>query len=116
LIVLGVIVLFILVTLAKTIRVVPQARAGVVERLGRYSRTLMPGLAIVIPFVDRIRQLQDMREQVVSFQPQPVIAGQPRRQHRFGQLLPDHRPEGGNVRDQRPGERVDLLTVTTLPT
>ena len=73
LIVLAVIVVFILITLAKTIRVIPQARAGVVERLGRYSRTLTPGLAIVIPFVDRVRQLVDLREQVMSFDPQPVI-------------------------------------------
>jgi regulator of protease activity HflC (stomatin/prohibitin superfamily) len=44
-----------------------------VERFGRYSRTLTPGLAIVVPFVDRVRPLLDLREQVVSFQPQPVI-------------------------------------------
>ncbi len=44
-----------------------------IERLGRYNRTLAPGLAIVIPFVDRLRPLIDLREQVVSFQPQPVI-------------------------------------------
>jgi regulator of protease activity HflC (stomatin/prohibitin superfamily) len=73
LIVLAVIVLFVLILLAKTIRVIPQARAGVVERLGRYSRTLTPGLAIVVPFVDRVRPLLDLREQVVSFDPQPVI-------------------------------------------
>src|ERR1700704_3784251 len=59
--------------LAKTVRVIPQARAGVVERLGRYSRTLTPGLTIVIPFVDRVRPLLDLREQAVSFDPQPVI-------------------------------------------
>ena len=73
LIVLAVIVLFVLVTLARTIRIIPQARAGVVERLGRYSRTLNPGLAIVVPFVDRIRDTVDLREQAVSFPPQPVI-------------------------------------------
>jgi regulator of protease activity HflC (stomatin/prohibitin superfamily) len=60
-------------TLWRTIRIVPQARAGVVERLGRYSRTINPGLTIVVPFVDRIRDMVDMREQVVSFDPQPVI-------------------------------------------
>src|SRR5213076_564353 len=64
---------FVLLVLARTIRIVPQARAGVVERLGRYSRTLNAGLAIVVPFVDRIRVTVDLREQVVSFQPQPVI-------------------------------------------
>src|SRR5213076_3027658 len=73
LIVLAVIALFVLVVLAKTVRVVPQARAGVVERLGRYSRTLTPGLALVVPFIDRVRPLLDLREQVVSFPPQPVI-------------------------------------------
>jgi regulator of protease activity HflC (stomatin/prohibitin superfamily) len=52
---------------------VPQARAGVVERFGRYSRTLNAGLTIVVPFVDRIREVIDLREQVVSFKPQPVI-------------------------------------------
>src|SRR5512132_300013 len=73
LIVLLVVAFLVLLTLARTIRIVPQARAGVVERLGRYSRTLQPGLTIVVPFVDRIREMIDLREQVVSFQPQPVI-------------------------------------------
>ena len=53
LIVLLVVALFVLFVLARTIRIIPQARAGVVERLGRYSRTLTPGLSIVVPFVDR---------------------------------------------------------------
>jgi len=73
LIVLLVVAALVLVVLARTIRIVPQARAGVVERLGRYSRTLNAGLAIVVPFVDRIRDMIDLREQVVSFDPQPVI-------------------------------------------
>src|SRR5256884_2759409 len=73
LIVLLVVAALVLFTLARTIRIVPQARAGVVERLGRYSRTLTPGLAIVVLFVDRIRDMIDLREQVVSFDPQPVI-------------------------------------------
>nr|WP_129662941.1 SPFH domain-containing protein [Phytoactinopolyspora endophytica] len=64
---------FVLVALAKSVRIVPQARAGIVERLGRYQRTLTPGLAIVVPFVDRVLPLVDLREQVVSFPPQPVI-------------------------------------------
>src|SRR6266436_2068058 len=72
-IVIAIVAVIVLVTLARTIRIVPQARAGVVERLGRYSRTLNAGLAIVVPFVDRIREMIDLREQVVSFQPQPVI-------------------------------------------
>jgi regulator of protease activity HflC (stomatin/prohibitin superfamily) len=73
LIVLLVVAGLVLLTLGRTIRIIPQARAGVVERLGRYSRTLTPGLAIVVPFVDRVRGLMDLREQVVSFEPQPVI-------------------------------------------
>jgi regulator of protease activity HflC (stomatin/prohibitin superfamily) len=73
LIVLGVVVLFVLFVLAKTIRIIPQARAGIVERLGRYQRTLDAGLAILVPFIDRLRPLLDLREQVVSFPPQPVI-------------------------------------------
>ncbi len=73
LVVLAVVVLLVLVSLAKTVRIVPQARAGVVERLGRYSKTLDAGLAILVPFIDRLRPLIDLREQVVSFPPQPVI-------------------------------------------
>jgi regulator of protease activity HflC (stomatin/prohibitin superfamily) len=73
LIVIIVVAVFVLVTLARTIRIIPQAQAGVVERLGRYSRTLTPGLTLVVPFVDRIRSVIDLREQVVSFPPQPVI-------------------------------------------
>jgi regulator of protease activity HflC (stomatin/prohibitin superfamily) len=73
LIVVAVLVVFALFVAAKTVRIIPQAKAGVVERLGRYSRTLTPGLAIVVPFVDRVRPLIDLREQVVSFPPQPVI-------------------------------------------
>ncbi|HUZ97751.1 MAG TPA: SPFH domain-containing protein [Gaiellaceae bacterium] len=73
LIVIAVVAVLVLIVLARTIRIVPQARAGVIERLGRYHRTLNPGLAIVVPFVDRLRPLIDLREQVVSFPPQPVI-------------------------------------------
>jgi regulator of protease activity HflC (stomatin/prohibitin superfamily) len=73
LIIVGVVAVIVLTVLARTVRIVPQARAAVVERLGRYSRTLSPGLALVVPFVDRIRPMIDLREQVVSFPPQPVI-------------------------------------------
>src|SRR5438552_979905 len=73
LIVLLVVALFVLIVLARTVRIIPQARAGVVERLGRYSRTLDAGLTIVVPFIGRLRPLIDLREQVVSFKPQPVI-------------------------------------------
>jgi regulator of protease activity HflC (stomatin/prohibitin superfamily) len=65
--------LFIFMALLRSVRIVPQARAGIVERLGRFQKTLNPGLAIVVPFVDRVLPLVDLREQVVSFPPQPVI-------------------------------------------
>src|SRR4051812_19400655 len=73
LIVVVVLVLFAVFLAARTVRVIPQARAGVVERWGRYSRTLTPGLNIVVPFIDKVRPLIDLREQVVTFPPQPVI-------------------------------------------
>ena len=52
-------------------RIVPQARAGIVERLGRYQRTLDPGLALIVPFIDRVKPLIDLREQVVPSRPSP---------------------------------------------
>jgi regulator of protease activity HflC (stomatin/prohibitin superfamily) len=67
------VLVLVVITVLRTIRIVPQARAGVVERLGRYQRTLPPGLALLVPFVDRLRPLIDLRENVVSFPPQPVI-------------------------------------------
>src|SRR3954471_13529918 len=72
-IVLLAVLLFVIVVILRSVRIIPQARAGVVERLGRYARTLEPGLALLVPFVDRLRPLIDLREQVVSFPPQPVI-------------------------------------------
>jgi regulator of protease activity HflC (stomatin/prohibitin superfamily) len=62
-----------LFTVLRSVRIVPQARAGIVERFGRYHRTLGAGLNLVVPFIDRLRPLIDLREQVVSFPPQPVI-------------------------------------------
>ncbi|HYX11466.1 MAG TPA: SPFH domain-containing protein [Candidatus Acidoferrum sp.] len=73
LIVLFVVAAVVVLTLWRTIKIVPQAQAGLVERLGRYQRTLSAGVAILIPFIDRLRPLIDLREQVVSFEPQPVI-------------------------------------------
>jgi regulator of protease activity HflC (stomatin/prohibitin superfamily) len=73
LIVLIVVAALVLLVAARTIRIIPQAKAGLVERLGRYQRTLNPGLTILVPFIDRLRPLIDLREQVVSFPPQPVI-------------------------------------------
>src|ERR671932_787788 len=68
-----VLAIFVFVVAAAGVRIVPQARAGIVERLGRYSRTLDPGLTLIVPFIDRVKPLIDLREQVVTFPPQPVI-------------------------------------------
>jgi regulator of protease activity HflC (stomatin/prohibitin superfamily) len=68
-----VLALFAAVTVSRAVRIVPQARARNVERLGRYHRTLQPGLNFVIPYIDRVHPPIDLRERVVSFIPQPVI-------------------------------------------
>ncbi|MFE1316712.1 SPFH domain-containing protein [Kitasatospora phosalacinea] len=73
LIVLIVLVVVAFIALIKTIQVIPQASAAIVERFGRYTRTLSAGLNIVVPFIDTIRNRIDLREQVVPFPPQPVI-------------------------------------------
>src|SRR3954468_14841813 len=67
------VVLFVIVMLARTVRIIPQARAGIVERFGKYKETLPAGLNIVVPFVDKVRYLIDLREEVVSSPPRPVI-------------------------------------------
>ena len=66
-------ILFVVIALVRSVRIVKQARAYVVERLGRYSRTLDAGLHVLVPFIDRVRADVDLREQVVPFPPQPVI-------------------------------------------
>src|SRR5215475_1679646 len=66
-----IVVLFILIN--RTIRIVPQARARNVERFGRYTRTLQPGMNMIFPFIDRVKPMIDLREQVVSFTGQRVI-------------------------------------------
>src|SRR5215204_3731271 len=68
-----VLAVFVLIIAMAGVRIVPQARAGVVERLGRYTRTLDAGLTLIVPFIDRVKPLIDLREQVVAFPPQPVI-------------------------------------------
>jgi len=67
------IALLAIVTVVRAVQIVPQARARNVERLGRFHRTLTPGLSLVIPYIDRVYPALDLREQVVSFEPQPVI-------------------------------------------
>ena len=71
--VLALLLLFVVVALVRAVRIVPQTVALIIERLGRYNRTLDAGLHLLIPFVDRVRAAVDLREQVVSFPPQPVI-------------------------------------------
>ena len=73
LVVLAVLVLFAIVVVAKSVALIPQAEAAVIERLGRYSKTVSGQLTLLIPFIDRIRARIDLRERVVSFPPQPVI-------------------------------------------
>ena len=68
-----VIVVLAILTVMRSVRIVPQARARNIERLGRYRKTLEPGMNFIIPFVDRVKPLIDLREQVVSFTGQPVI-------------------------------------------
>ena len=65
--------LLVVMTALRTIRIVPQARARNVERFGRYTKTMEPGMNFIIPFIDRVKPLIDLREQVVSFLGQPVI-------------------------------------------
>ncbi|HEY7278972.1 MAG TPA: SPFH domain-containing protein [Trebonia sp.] len=69
----AVVALIVLLTVVRSVRIVPQARARNVERFGRYRKTLEPGLNFIVPFVDRPKPLIDLREQVVSFMGQPVI-------------------------------------------
>src|SRR6202045_1856991 len=66
-------VVFGIIVVAKSVALIPQAKAAVIERLGCYSRTVSGQLTLLIPFIDRIRARVDLRERVVSFPPQPVI-------------------------------------------
>jgi len=115
LIVIAVLVLFALFVAAKTIRIIPQANAGVVERLGRYQRTLGPGLAIVVPFIDRVRPLIDLREQVVTFPPQPVIT-QDNVSVQIDTVLyfTITDPRAASYEIASPLQAIEQLTVTTL--
>ena len=73
LVLLVVLVVFAVIVVAKSVTVIPQAEAAVIERLGRYSKTVSGQLTLLLPFVDKIRARVDLRERVVSFPPQPVI-------------------------------------------
>src|ERR1700712_4129847 len=110
-----VLVAFIIFVASRTVRVVPQARAGVVERLGRYSRTLTPGLTIVIPFIDRVKPLIDLREQVIAFDPQPVIT-EDNASLGFDTVLyfTITDPKSATYEIANPLQAIEQLTVTTL--
>jgi regulator of protease activity HflC (stomatin/prohibitin superfamily) len=69
----AIVAVLLILAVVRSVRVVPQARARNVERLGRYRKTLQPGMNFIIPFVDRVKPLIDLREQVVSFKGAPVI-------------------------------------------
>src|ERR1700742_3532674 len=69
----AVLVIFAVIVVAKSVALIPQAEAAVIERLGRYSRTVSGQLTLLVPFIDRVRARVDLRERVVSFPPQPVI-------------------------------------------
>ena len=115
LIVVAVVVVFALFVASRAVRVIPQAKAGVVERLGRYSRTLEPGLAIVTPFVDRVRPLVDLREQVVNFSPQSVITEDNvvvAIETVLYFTITD--PRGATYEIANPLQAIEQLTVTTL--
>lgn len=73
LIVVAIGVLLVAVIVVKSILVIPQAQAAVIERLGRFRTVAEPGLNFLMPFLDKVRARIDLREQVVSFPPQPVI-------------------------------------------
>ena len=73
LVLLAVLVIFAIIVVGKSVALIPQAEAAVIERLGRYSKTVSGQLTLLIPFIDRIRARVDLRERVVSFPPQQVI-------------------------------------------
>jgi regulator of protease activity HflC (stomatin/prohibitin superfamily) len=105
----------VLVTLSRTVRIVPQARAYIVERLGSYDRTLSAGFNTVVPAVDRVRRRIDLREQVVSFAPQPVITEDNLVVHIDTVLyfqVTDPRAATYEIADYIQG--IEQLTVTTL--
>ncbi len=72
-IVLLIILVLIIILLASCIKIVPQAQAYVVERLGAYQGTWSVGLKLKMPFIDKIARKVNLKEQVVDFAPQPVI-------------------------------------------
>jgi regulator of protease activity HflC (stomatin/prohibitin superfamily) len=110
-----VLAVFVFIVAAAAVRIVPQARAGIVERLGRYQRTLDPGLAMIVPVIDRVKPLIDLREQVVSFPPQPVIT----EDNLVVQIdtviyFTVTEPKSATYEVANPLQAIEQLTVTTL--
>jgi regulator of protease activity HflC (stomatin/prohibitin superfamily) len=115
LIVLAVVAVFFIFVASRTVRIIPQARAGIIERFGRYSRTTEPGLTIIVPFMDRLKPLIDLREQVVSFPPQPAITEDNVTVHIDSVLyftITD--PKAVTYEVASPLQAIEQLTVTTL--
>jgi regulator of protease activity HflC (stomatin/prohibitin superfamily) len=115
LIVLAVVAVFFIFVAARTVRIIPQARAGIIERFGRYTRTTEPGLTVLVPFMDRLKPLIDLREQVVSFAPQPTITEDNVTVHIDSVLyftITD--PKAVTYEVASPLQAIEQLTVTTL--
>ena len=92
-------IVFVVISLVRAVRIVPQSQAYVVERLGRYQAVLEGGFHLLVPFVDRVAARIDLREQVANFPPQPVItADQAMVVDRLRDLLPDHRSAQRDLR------------------
>ena len=72
-IIVAVVALLVIITVLRSVRIIPQARARNIERFGRYRKTLEPGMNFIIPGIDRVKKEIDLREQVVSFKGAPVI-------------------------------------------
>jgi regulator of protease activity HflC (stomatin/prohibitin superfamily) len=71
--VLGILLLFALITLLQTIKIVPQKQVKIIERLGKFHRSAEAGLNVIVPFIDSVRETIDLREQITKIEPQPVI-------------------------------------------
>jgi len=71
--VLGILVLFVLITLFQAVKIVPQKQVKIIERLGKFHRTAEAGLNVIVPFFDSVRDTIDLREQITKIEPQPVI-------------------------------------------
>ena len=89
-IILLIILILIILLLASCIKIVPQAQAYVVERLGAYQGTWSVGLKVKLPIIDKVVRKVNLKEQVVDFAPQPVITKDNVHADRYGSILPDH--------------------------